>query len=166
MTTTSPNSEASSERPRKTDAELLARFQAKGPLPGASRLLGLEVTGLDQAAQRIEAKFRATPELCNPIGTVQGGILTAMLDELMSISAMVAGNFSIVVPTLEIKTTFIRAAKPGMLAGWGKVVRMGRNVVFLEGALHDADGQLVATASSTAMVVARPPRATAKPGAA
>jgi uncharacterized protein (TIGR00369 family) len=145
-------------RPRRTDAEILARFQAKGPPAGASRLLGLKVTVVDQANQKIEASFRATPELCNPIGTVQGGIITAMLDELMSISAMVAANFSIAVPTLEIKTSFLRAARPGALAGWGRVVRMGRSVVFLEGALHDDEGNLVATASSTAMVVARPPK--------
>lgn len=147
-----------SQRPRRTDAELLARFQQKGPPPGASRLLGLRVTAVDQAQGRIEASFKATPELCNPIGTVQGGIVTAMLDELMSISAMVFANFSIVVPTLEIKTSFIRAARPGTLVGWGKVVRMGRNVTFLEGALHDAEGQLIATATSTAMVAPRPPR--------
>ena len=145
-------------RPRRSDAELLARFQAKGPLAGASRLLGLTVTGIDQANHRIEASFLATAELCNPIGTVQGGILTAMLDELMSISAMVAGNFAIVVPTLEIKTSYIRAVKPGSLSGWGRVVRMGRNVVFLEGALHDAEGQLVATSTATAAVMPRPAR--------
>jgi uncharacterized protein (TIGR00369 family) len=146
------------ERPRRSDAELLARFQAKGPPPGASRLLGLRVTAIDQASQRIEASFQATPELCNPIGTVQGGILTAMLDELMSISAMVAANFSIVVPTLEIKTSYLRGAKPGPLHGWGRVVRLGRNVAFLEGALHDAEAQLIATANATALVIPRPAR--------
>ena len=117
---------------------------------------------IDQSNERIEASFQATAELCNPIGTVQGGILTAMLDELMSISAMVAANFSMLVPTLEIKTTFIRAAKPGELHGWGRVVRMGRNIAFMEGALHDADRQLVATASATAMVVPRPPKIAAQ----
>ena len=152
-----PNTPA--QRPRRTDSEILERFQTKGPPAGASRLLGLKVTAVDQANQRIEADFLATTELCNPIGTVQGGILTAMLDELMSISAMVAANFSIVVPTLEIKTSFVRAAKPGALRGWGRVVRLGRNVAFLEGQLFDAEGQLIATASSTAMVAPRPPRA-------
>lgn len=146
------------ERPRKTEAEILARFRAKGPPSGASRLLGLELTAIDHDSSRIEASFRAGPELCNPIGTVQGGILTAMLDELMSVSAIIASNFSIIVPSLEIKTSYIRPAQPGVLKGWGKVVRMGRNVVFLEGALHDPEGRLLATASSTAAVVARPPR--------
>ena len=155
--------DAAAPRPRKSDAELLARFQQKGPPAGASRLLGLAVTSVDQANQRIEATFRATPEFCNPIGTVQGGILTAMLDELMSISAMVAANFSIVVPTLEIKTSYVRAARPGVLAGWGRVVRMGRNVVFLEGALQDSEGQLVATSSATAMVLPRPPKSAERP---
>lgn len=148
------------ERPRRTEAEILERFRTKGPPPGVSRLLGLELTAVDHNSQRVEATFKATPELCNPIGTVQGGIVTAMLDELMSVSAIIASNFTIVVPSLEIKTSYIRAAQPGTLKGWGKVVRMGRNVVFLEGALHDAEGRLLATASSTAMVVPRKPKST------
>ncbi len=152
MTTTPP------ERPRKSEAEILARFRAKGPPPGVSRLLGLELTAVDHDNSRIEASFRAGPELCNPIGTVQGGILTAMLDELMSLSAMIASNFSIVVPSLEIKTSYIRPAQPGVIKGWGKVVRLGRTVVFMEGALHDPEGRLLATASSTAAVVPRPPK--------
>lgn len=146
------------ERRKRTDAEILARFREKGPPGGVSRLLSLELTAVDQAAGRIEASFMAGPELSNPIGTVQGGIQTAMLDELMSVAAMVSSASAIVVPTLEIKTSYIRAAKLGKLSGWGRVVRMGRSVVFIEGALHDADGQLVATASATAAVVARPPR--------
>ena len=146
------------ERPRKSEAEILARFRAKGPPPGVSRLLGLELTAIDHASSRIEASFRAGPELCNPIGTVQGGILTAMLDELMSVSAMIASNFSIIVPSLEIKTSYIRPAQPGVLTGWGQVVRLGRTVAFLEGALHDPEGRLLATASSTAAVVPRPPK--------
>ena len=149
---------APTKRPRKTEAEILARFRAKGPPPGVSRLLGLELTGIDHDSSRVDASFHAGPELCNPIGTVQGGILTAMLDELMSVSAIIAADFSIAVPSLEIKTSYIRAAQPGILEGWGKVVRMGRNIVFLEGALHDAEGRLVATATSTAIVVPRPPK--------
>lgn len=145
-------------RRRRSDAEILELFRTKGAPHGVSRLLGFELTVVDQAGGRIEASFRAGPELCNPIGTVQGGILTAMLDDLMSFAAIASSGLSIVVPTLEIKTSYVRPAKPGALTGWGKVVRMGRNVVFLEGALHDADGQLVATASSTAMVQPRPPR--------
>ena len=155
----SPAEPPAPQRRRRTDAEILELFRVKGAPHGVSRLLGFELTVVDQAGQRIEAAFRAGPELCNPIGTVQGGILTAMLDELMSFAAIASSGLSIVVPTLEIKTSYVRPAKPGRLTGWGHVVRMGRAVAFLEGALLDAEGQLVATASATAMVQPRPPRA-------
>lgn len=143
------------QRPRRTDAEILARFQEKGPPPGASRLLGLEITGVVQAEGRIEAAFTAGPELLNPLGQVQGGILTAMLDELMSIAALATKGFGHVVPTLEIKTSYLRPAQPGRLVGEGRVVRMGKSVAFLEGSLRDPAGELLATATATAMVVAR-----------
>jgi uncharacterized protein (TIGR00369 family) len=146
-------------RPRRTDAEIVERFRAKGPPPGASTLLGFELTAVNQAEQRVEAAFTATPQLLNPLGQVQGGMLTAMLDEVMSVAAVVSLGFTHVVPSLEIKTSYLRPVGPGRITGEGRVVRLGRNVAFLEGRLYDADGKLVATATATAMLVARPPRA-------
>lgn len=156
MTTTEPD--AATARFRRTDAEILERFRAKGPPGGASRLLGLELTAVDQANGRVEATFKATTDMVNPIGTVQGGLLTAMLDELMSVAAIAKSGFTVAVPSLEIKTSYLKAARPGVLKGWGRCIRLGRNIAFIEGALHDADGNLIATASSTAVVVQRLPK--------
>ena len=141
-----------------SDAELLERFQRRGPMAGVATLLGLEATAIDQEALRFAASFRARAELLNPLGQIQGGIQTAMLDELMSIAAIIAYEFRIVVPTLEIKTSYLKPVLGPRIDGWGRVLRKGRNIVFLEGALLGPDGAVHATATSTAMVVARPPR--------
>ena len=58
-------------------------------------------------------EFQATEQFLNPMGAIQGGFLTAMLDETMgpaAISALPAGQG---VPTLELKVSFIRPARPG-----------------------------------------------------
>jgi len=49
-------------------------------VPPAGKLLGREVVEVDQVNGGAVLRFRALPEFLNRHGTVQGGILCAMLD--------------------------------------------------------------------------------------
>ena len=134
-----------------TDEALLARFQNAKRRPPGSDTLGFQVTRVDQAKMEIEAEFTARPEFTNPAGLIQGGFLCAMLDETMSVAGVVASGMTAFLPTLEMKTTFLRGAYPGTLTCVGRVVKWGKSIAFLEGELYDAEGKLLAKASSTAM---------------
>ncbi|MCG8690640.1 MAG: PaaI family thioesterase [Minwuiales bacterium] len=136
----------------KSDQELLGALAGQ-VLPPASKLLGLRLVELDSEARRVVVDFDGKPEFCNPMGSVQGGFVTAMLDEAMAIAGVTANRFTHFVPTLEIKTSFLEPAKPGRLRAEAWVVRLGRSIAFLEGRLSDADGVLVATASATARLM-------------
>lgn len=137
--------------PSVTDATLLHRFQNARSRPPASETLGFSVVRVDQARMEVEARFTARPEFANPAGMIQGGFLCAMLDETMSVAGVVASGMTAFLPTLELKTSFLRPARPGLLVCVGRVVKWGKSIAFLEGALHDAEGRLLATATSTAM---------------
>ncbi len=134
-----------------SDEALLARFQNAKRRPPASDTMGFHVVRVDQANKEIEVTCEGRPEFCNPAGQVQGGFLMAMLDETMSVAAVVASNMTAFVPTLEMKTSFLRPALPGTLKVVGRVAKWGRQICFLEGELYDAEGRLLAKASSTAM---------------
>jgi len=114
--------------------------------------LGHRLLAIDPALGFARAEFRADRAFLNPLGSVQGGILTAMLDEVMVDAALARLSPDVLVPTLEIKTTYLRAARAGWLAGEGRVVRAGRSVVFTEGVLFDPDGNEVARASASAAI--------------
>ena len=58
-----------------------------------------------------------------------------------------------IMSTLEQKTSFLSAAKPGRLVARGRVTRLGRTVVFMEGEIRDAEGKVCATATATALPV-------------
>lgn len=120
-----------------------------------SRLLGFHVTGWDADRQTLTATFHATTEMVNAIGTVQGGLVSAMLDLAMSAAAFAASDFRLGVPTLEMKTSYLAPGRPGILTAEGSVLRMGKSVMFLEGRIRDAAGVLLATASSTTRVFER-----------
>jgi uncharacterized protein (TIGR00369 family) len=132
--------------------DIAARFAKLSP-PAASRLLGFRLIEADREAGRVVAEFTARPDFCNPMGSVQGGFLAAMLDDAMAVAALVKSDFRHVVPTLEMKVSFLAAARPGPLTAEGRVVQLGRSIAFLEGRLSDPDGRLLATASATARLV-------------
>jgi uncharacterized protein (TIGR00369 family) len=143
---------ASDEPQDLTDEEILRRFQNSSRQPSGSRTLGFRMAAVDQSQMRVVVEFDARAEvLANPMGQVQGGYVCAMLDEVMSVACMVASKMTSVAPTLEMKTSFFRAAMPGPLRGVGRVVKWGRSVAFTEGELYDADGRLLAKATGTAI---------------
>jgi uncharacterized protein (TIGR00369 family) len=135
-----------------SDEAILQRFHSARSLPSGSRTLGFRVEAVSQAEQRVDIGFDASADLlANPMGQVQGGYVCAMLDECMSVAGLVASGMTCVMPTLEMKTSFLRPAMPGRLRGVGRVVRWGKTIAFLEGELYDDQDRLLAKATATAM---------------
>lgn len=122
------------------------------PPPPVAQLLGWKLDTIDPVEGTIRVEFEATSDFLNPIGTVQGGILAAMLDDTMGPAAAGLLDGAGFPQTLELKTSFIRPAYPGKLYAEASVRHRGRDILFLEGALFTADGELVATATATARV--------------
>ena len=123
----------------------------KVPPPECARTLGLGIVGYDLEALTVELTFDGKPEFANPIGIVQGGFLSAMLDDCMGLASatfLTVGEFA---PTLAINVQFHRPAKIGKLRGTGRVTKPGRDILHLAGDLFQED-KLVASATATAMV--------------
>jgi uncharacterized protein (TIGR00369 family) len=120
--------------------------------PPAAVLLGWKLVAVDPDAGTIEVSFTATAQFLNPAGDVQGGLLAAMLDDTLGpalVATLGEGEWA---PTTDLHVQFLASAKPGELRGHGRVVRQGRYIAFLAGELRGADGDVVATATATAMI--------------
>ena len=128
---------------------------ARGEIPGppCAKLLGWKVLEAVPGSGRIRVQFEATEAFTNPMGNVQGGLLAAMLDDTLGPALATTFAPQEFAPTLELKVNFVRPAKPGTLFGTGWVVHRGGSVAFLQGELHDANGNLLATASATARLI-------------
>ena len=123
------------------------------PPPPAAKLLGWKVLEAERGSGRIRVQFEATRAFTNPMGNVQGGFLAAMLDDTLGPALATTFSEQEFAPTLELKVSFIRPARPGTLIGTGRVVHRGGSVAFLEGELRDSAGDLLATATATARLV-------------
>ena len=52
----------------------------------------------------------------------------------------------------DLHVQFLSPARPGRIVGCGRVVRRGGQVAFMAGDLRDEDGNLLATATATAVI--------------
>jgi uncharacterized protein (TIGR00369 family) len=120
-------------------------------------LLGADPLACDPVAGRITIAFEAKPEFCNLLGTVQGGMLAAMLDMVMSFSVLCTVGPGHVVPTIDMNTHFLTPARPGRIVGEGAIVKKGRSISFMEGRLRDRDGRLLTTATASGQLMKWPP---------
>lgn len=94
----------------------------------------------------------------NPLGSVHGGWIAAILDSAVGCavhSALPAGTGY---TTVELKINYVRAvtAESGPLRAEGKVIHVGKQVATAEGRLQDAKGKLYAHASTTCLVFTLP----------
>jgi uncharacterized protein (TIGR00369 family) len=122
-------------------------------MPPAAVTLGWRLSWIAPERGEIEVHFTAGEQFTNPMGNVQGGFLTAMLDETMGpalVATLAADEFA---PTLELKVSFLRPARPGELTGHGRVVHRGGSIAFLAGELRGPDGEVVAAATATARII-------------
>lgn len=134
-----------------TEDQLIARFNAKQPPTG--RMFGLKILAVDQAAGRVRQSFEIDDRFCNPRGVIQGGIVTALLDDCAAYAGIVALGEPGFIASLELKTSFFAPAYPGILYAEGWCIKMGRSSCFLEAELSDGDGKLLARMTSTAIPI-------------
>ena len=127
-------------------------LRGETPRPPVLTLLGSRINAVDAAAGTLSASYEAQASFRNPAGTVQGGMLSAMLDDLTAslVDATLAAGQG--VATLNLNVSFLRPAQVGTLQGEARLLRRGRDVCHVLGTLLQ-DGKEVATAVAVCKVV-------------
>lgn len=123
------------------------------PAPACARTLGWRLIDQDAARGWVKVGFEGAPEFLNPAGFVQGGLLAAMLDDVMGPAALVMTHGRLYTVTITMSLTYLAPARAGPLIGEGQVVSLGKTIAALEGRLFAADGREVARAVSSARLV-------------
>ena len=140
-----------SQSVRVSDAKMLERFQNSKKRPPCTETLAMRITSVNQEAMEITAEFEASKSFTNPTGAVQGGFITAMLDETISTCIIIASNVTKSAPTLEMKTSFLGRLMPGKAVVKAKILKFGNSACFSEAFCYDSEHRLVATATATAL---------------
>ena len=120
--------------------------------PPIATLLGARLLALDTAAGTLAAEYEATAAFLNPAGTVQGGMLAAMLDDLCAAVVDARAGEGGAVVTLTLNLSFLAPARPGRLQGRSAIVGGGRSICYVEAVLEQA-GTEVARATACCRVI-------------
>lgn len=115
--------------------------------------LGARIAGVAAATHRVDVDFEPGPEFVQGAGVVLGGAVAAMLDLVMGYAAMASLADGLSVTTATLNVSFLSAAHTGVLRATGEVERSDASMVFVAARVCDAEGRLVATASSALAVV-------------
>jgi uncharacterized protein (TIGR00369 family) len=122
-------------------------------VPPSAKLLGWHLLDAKPKEGWIKVGFDGKAEFCNPAGFVQGGLLSAMLDDTMGPAVMVMTEGKLYTTTISLTVNFLAAAKPGPITAEAKVTQLGKTIAFVEGRLMAADGTVLATASVSARLI-------------
>ena len=136
--------------------EVLRRMQAgELPYPPIADTIGMRLVEVE--AGRVVWEGQPGEHLYNPIGTVHAGFVTTLLDSAMGTAFVSLAEAGTRWTTLELKANFTRAitAHTGVVRCMGGVVHRGRTVVLTEARAEDAEGRLLAHATSTILVLDR-----------
>src|SRR5437868_12264034 len=120
------------------------------PEPPSSKLLGWHLLDARPSEGWVRIGFDGRQEFCNPAGFVQGGLLSAMLDDTMGPAVFVMTEGKLYTATITMTVNFLVPAKPGPIVGEAKVTQLGKTIAFMEGKLMDKDGRVLATATTSA----------------
>jgi uncharacterized protein (TIGR00369 family) len=121
--------------------------------PPSSKLLGWHLLDARPAQGWIRIGFDGKQEFCNPAGFVQGGILSAMLDDTMGPAVFVMTDGKLYTATVTMTVNFLNSAKPGPIIGEANVTQLGKTIAFVEGKLMAEDGVVLATATVSARLI-------------
>src|SRR6266850_8455584 len=115
-------------------------------MPPAAHLLGREIVSVDPLAGEVKLRFTAREEFANRHGTVQGGMLAAMLDSATGNAVMASLPPDRTAVTTRLDTTFVKPAALGPLTATARLVQQDERSALAEAELFDSSGQVVARA--------------------
>lgn len=127
---------------------------ASGETPAwpMTRLIGMRLVEVDAGRAVVEA----TPAEWhyNPACVVHGGFAAAVLDTAVGCAVYSTIEAGRAYTTIELKVNYVKAmtAATGVVRATGRVLHRGGRTAVADGRLEDADGTLLAHATTTCLI--------------
>ncbi|MBC7667972.1 MAG: PaaI family thioesterase [Gemmatimonadaceae bacterium] len=114
----------------------------------------LQLGGLDDWGEGwVRKTWTPAPELLNVDGSLFGGYIAALADQILALAAMTVAPGDAMFRTSNLKVDFIRVGKAEVLTIEGRVVAQTRGMIHVDADFRRPDGELIARASAQQVVV-------------
>ncbi|MBN2152082.1 MAG: PaaI family thioesterase [Candidatus Lokiarchaeota archaeon] len=125
------------------------------PVPPLTKWLNGKIVAAGRGEVTVEHVVR--PEMANPTGLLHGGMMCAMLDDVIGMTSATLGHKGFLL-SIDMNVNYLGKVKVGeALIARGRIAREGRTIVNATAELADRDGHLVATASSNLLLTGHEP---------
>jgi uncharacterized protein (TIGR00369 family) len=115
-------------------------------IPPAARLLGREIVSVDPQSGEVTLRFMAREEFANRHGTVQGGMLAALLDSATGNAVMARLPSHLTAVTARLDTQFLKPAALGPITATARLIQQNERTAEVQAEITDSEGRVVATA--------------------
>ncbi|MFI4948807.1 MAG: PaaI family thioesterase [Alphaproteobacteria bacterium] len=110
-----------------------------------------------EAKDKVVGEIDADDRHLNAGGIVHGGAYMAFADELGGHLAGLHLAPGMGTTTIESKTNFFRACRPGRLVGEAVPLHLGRRMIVVQTSIYGPDGRRAAIVTQTQLVLPRKP---------
>lgn len=102
----------------------------------------------------VRKSWRSTPELATADGSLFGGYLAALADQVLAFAAMTVVPGDRLYRTVNLQLNFLKVARDGPLAIEAKVVARSRQLITARAEFRREDGVLICEATAQQLVMA------------
>ena len=114
-------------------------------------LQSMTITKLSFGQARLEIGLQR--KHLQPFGLVHGGVFSTLIDAAGWWAAYSELDEGLGMTTVEMKLNYLAPATEGFLVGFGRTIKLGRNLGLAETRIENEDGRLLAHGTVTVMTL-------------
>ncbi|MAU62847.1 MAG: hypothetical protein CMC38_00640 [Flavobacteriaceae bacterium] len=128
--------------------EILDFHKTKG---GTGKIFNFKFLEYKESFLKLEAEFPS--ETLNPNGSVQGGMMTSMLDDITSLLIIYESKGTVYPNSTNLHSLHHRPLFKGKVIAVAEVIKKGKNIATIKGELYNSDGKLATTLMHTVVLI-------------
>lgn len=128
--------------------KLIEFHKTKG---GTGKLFNFQFIKYEKGHLKLKGVF--SKETLNPNQTVQGGMMTSMLDDITSLLIIYESKGSIYPSSTNLHSLHHRPIFLGEVIATAEIIKKGKNIATIKGELYNAEGKLATTLMHTVVLI-------------
>ena len=118
---------------------------------GTGKIFKFKFLEYEKGFLKLEAEF--TEQTLNPNRHVQGGQMTSMLDDVTSLLLIYESKGTLYPSSTNLHSLHHRPLNSGKVIATAEILKTGKNIATVKGALFTLDGKLAATLMHTVFLI-------------
>jgi|TARA_A100001388_G_scaffold203961_1_gene154916 uncharacterized protein (TIGR00369 family) len=114
---------------------------------GTGKLFNFKLISYQEDCLELEGEF--SDETLNPDGSVQGGMMTAMLDDVTALLIIINSNATIYPSSTNLHSHHHRPLFKGGVTAKAHLIKMGKTIATVKGEIYNSQGKLATTLMHT-----------------